>query len=111
MKRAKVGVADGELPVGMGLRFEQQAMTGTIHRLQAVRLVLARLPICVSSSSPTAYLVHIIFVVLPMAGYLPERTFVDRRGQDFAETVLKVLCAEEGDEFVDDMGTIGEKER
>lgn len=44
-----------------------------------------------------------------MAGDFPEGPFVDRRGQDFAETVLEVLRAEKGDEFVDDMSAIGEE--
>lgn len=46
-----------------------------------------------------------------MAGDLPEGFFVDGWGEDFAEAILEVLGAEEGDQFIDDVGAIWEEER
>ena len=95
----------------MVLRLEQQAMAWAVHGLQAVRLVLAEFALCLAGRTAAGHLVHIIFVVLPVAGDFPQGAFVDGRSQDFAEAVLQVLGAEEGDELVDDVGAIGEEER
>jgi hypothetical protein len=46
-----------------------------------------------------------------MARYLPKGSFVDGRGQDFAEPVLQVLGAKEGDELVNDVRAIWKEER
>lgn len=41
-----------------------------------------------------------------MTRHLPQRSFVNSRGEDLAEAVLEVLRAKEGDQFVDDVGTV-----
>lgn len=112
VQRAEVGVADRQVFVGPPLRFEQQAVAWTIHRLQAVFLVLANLGVFLlfARRAPPVHLEHVIFVVGPVAGFLPERALVDGRREDFLEAEERVLGAEEGEEFVEDAGAVGEEE-
>lgn len=49
---------------------------------------------------------HVIFVIVPMPGLLPQCIFVDRGCEDLAEAVVWVLGADEGSEFLEYMGAI-----
>lgn len=111
VQRAEIRIAHWQLTVGVVLRLEQQAVAWAVHGLQTVRLILAEFTLGFTGRTPAGHLVHVILVVLPVAGDFPQRAFVDGRGQDFAEAVLQVLGSEEGDELVDDVSTIGEEER
>ncbi len=110
VQRAEVGVADRQIFVGPRLRFEQQAMAWTVHGLQAVFLVLANLGILFRARrAPPVHLEHVIFVVDPVAGFLPQGALVDGRREDFLEAEERVLGAEEGEKFVEDARAVGEE--
>jgi len=111
VQRAEIGVADGQVSVGALLPFKQQAVAGTIHRLEAVLLVLAYLAAFIRArrASP-ADLEHGIFVVGPVAGFLPQRALVDGWGKNFLEAEERVLGPQEGEEFVEDVGAVGKEE-
>jgi hypothetical protein len=71
VERAEISVADGQLAIRVVLRFEKEAVAGAVHRFQTVRFVLARFSVGFPCSSSTFNLVHVIFVILPMARNLP----------------------------------------
>ncbi|MNC75412.1 hypothetical protein D3C75_1269350 [compost metagenome] len=56
---AELRQPDGQLPVGMQTVLEDQHMAGTVHRLQRKRILIHLSEI------------HIVLVMIPMAGMLP----------------------------------------
>lgn len=86
MQRAKVGEPNRQVTIGFGGAVKDQAMTRTIHRLEAKKsFFIDFIPLLTSMNH-----VHIVHVVLPMTTCLPKGLFVKQRGHDLliAEFVI-----------------------
>ena len=69
-------------------------MTGAIHGLEGVRLLLH------------SQLEHVFLVVLPVSGSVPQVHIKHVRGDDFGESTLAILATDEFDKLVVNLGTV-----
>jgi hypothetical protein len=98
MKDTKVGHSDRQLPVASLTVLENQAMSGAIHGLQSPLLLFH-----VESE-------HILRVMLPVTGDLPEFRAVHVRRANLLIAPLPVLLAQEGHQSVVDDHTVRQEE-
>ena len=95
---SKVGQPERELAVRAGAEAEHEAVARAVHGLEGKLLAL------------NVKAKHVLLVVLPVSGALPELGVVHVWGDDLLEAPLRVLGPDEGNEGVVDPGTAWEEE-
>eukprot|EP00053_Salpingoeca_punica_P013384 m.120929 g.120929 ORF g.120929 m.120929 type:complete len:748 (-) comp16189_c0_seq1:23-2266(-) len=98
VQHAKVGEANGQLLVRADAVAEHQAVARAVHRLQSKLLLLH------------FKAEHVVLVVVPVAGGLPQPDVVHVGADDLSEAALPVLGLDEGDQLVVDVGAARQEE-
>ena len=99
MEPPEVGVSHGEIAIRPVARLEEQEVAGAVHRLDAELPLVDLRP------------VHVLVVVLVVAGELEELGVEDLRRQDFLVAALRVLGPQVFEQAVVQDGPLRQEER
>ena len=115
VQRREIGITHREISYTPAARscLKHQAMSGAVHWLQPILLVLPRRKILIlhSACASSRHFKHVFLVVLPVPRGLPQRAFVDVGCEHLLEPVDGILRAQERDKLVVDVRSIWEEER
>ena len=97
VQRVDVRVAERQLPVAVTPEVVDDVGVGAVHRLEAVGGLLVH-----------REEEHVVAVVVPVPGRLPEGLLVDERGHDLVVPAGTVVPAPEVDQLVEDDDAVGQ---